>query len=78
MSIFTSELQALMTAIDQSRGRIAFTPEGVILDANQRFLDLVGYSHAEIAEMTGLKDAKAVENLIGRWKRRLANERKSA
>jgi methyl-accepting chemotaxis protein len=48
MSIFTSELHALMTAIDQSRGRIAFTPEGVILDANQRFLDLVGYSRAEI------------------------------
>lgn len=37
-----------------------------------------GYSHAEIAQMTGLKDAKAVENLIGRWKRRLASERKSA
>jgi len=48
MSIFTSELQALMTAIDQSRGRIAFTPEGIVLDANQRFLDLIGYSRAEI------------------------------
>jgi len=48
MSIFTSELQALMTAIDQSRGRIAFNPEGVILDANQKFLDLIGYARAEI------------------------------
>ncbi|MCJ2079863.1 PAS domain S-box protein [Methylobacterium sp. J-090] len=48
MSIFTSKLQALMAAIDQSRGRIAFTPDGIILDANQNFLDVIGFSRAEL------------------------------
>lgn len=33
-----------------------------------------GYSHAEIALIIGLRDAKAVENLIGRWRRRIAKQ----
>jgi DNA-directed RNA polymerase specialized sigma24 family protein len=61
-----TEIREVLSAVDSAQAQSALVYQAE------------GYSHAEIAEMTGLKDAKAVENLIGRWKRRLANERKSA
>jgi DNA-directed RNA polymerase specialized sigma24 family protein len=61
-----AEIQEVLSAVDSAEAQSALVYQAE------------GYSHAEIALMTGLKDAKAVENLIGRWKRRLASERKSA
>ncbi|WP_342154376.1 PAS domain-containing methyl-accepting chemotaxis protein [Methylorubrum sp. SB2] len=37
-----------MAAIDQSRGRVEFTPDGVIREANPKFLEIFGYTHAEL------------------------------
>ena len=38
----------LSTALDRSMARIEFSPDGTILNANGNFLDLLGYSLAEI------------------------------
>ncbi|KQP30057.1 histidine kinase [Methylobacterium sp. Leaf104] len=45
---FDTDLRALMAAIDRSRARIEFTPDGTVLTANGPFLDLMGYSLAEV------------------------------
>ncbi|MCJ2016418.1 PAS domain S-box protein [Methylobacterium sp. E-065] len=37
-----------MAAIDRSRARIEFAPDGTVLAANNLFLDLMGYTHAEV------------------------------
>ncbi|MGU3362883.1 PAS domain-containing protein [Methylobacterium sp. M6A4_1b] len=37
-----------MAAIDRSRARIEFTPDGTVLTANGLFLDLMGYTLAEV------------------------------
>ena len=39
---------AQLTALDRSQAVIAFKPDGTILEANQNFLDAVGYDSAEI------------------------------
>lgn len=59
-------LDEVFSAVDNAEARTAFS------------LKNEGYTHDEIAMITGLKDAKAVENLLGRWKRRLNSERRSA
>ncbi|MCJ2042084.1 PAS domain S-box protein [Methylobacterium sp. J-059] len=46
--LFDSSFRALFEAIDRSRARIAFAPDGTILDANANFLGLVGYTLAEL------------------------------
>lgn len=43
-----TELEAVLSAIDKSRARIEFSMDGLILDANRNFLDLMGYTLAEI------------------------------
>ncbi|WP_412759949.1 PAS domain S-box protein [Methylobacterium litchii] len=48
MPLFDADLRALMSAIDRSRGRIEFAPDGTILTANSLFLDLVGYRLSEV------------------------------
>ncbi|TXM83298.1 PAS domain S-box protein, partial [Methylobacterium sp. WL119] len=48
MRLFDSSFRALFEAIDRSRARIAFAPDGTILDANANFLGLVGYTLAEL------------------------------
>ncbi|WP_244476436.1 PAS domain-containing methyl-accepting chemotaxis protein [Methylobacterium sp. Leaf88] len=45
---FDTDLRALMAAIDRSRARIEFTPDGTVLTANDLFLDLMGYTLAEV------------------------------
>lgn len=40
--------KAKLNAIDESMARIEFTPDGIILDANQNFLKAVGYSLSDI------------------------------
>jgi methyl-accepting chemotaxis protein len=45
---FNADLRALMAAIDRSRARIEFTPDGTVLTANGLFLDLMGYTLAEV------------------------------
>ncbi|MCM2971919.1 methyl-accepting chemotaxis protein [Larsenimonas suaedae] len=42
------EQDYLRAAIDRSQAVVEFTPEGIIVDANQNFLDCVGYELAEI------------------------------
>ncbi|MDR5904989.1 PAS domain-containing methyl-accepting chemotaxis protein [Franzmannia qiaohouensis] len=39
---------AVLSALDNSMATIEFTPQGVIVKANQNFLDTVGYTHEEI------------------------------
>ncbi len=46
-----SELQATLTAIDNSQARIEFNMDGTIITANQNFLSTVGYSLDEIKGM---------------------------
>ncbi|MDP4026304.1 PAS domain S-box protein [Methylobacterium sp. NEAU 140] len=48
MPLFDADLRALMTAIDRSRARVEFTPDGTVLTANPLFLDLMGYTLAEL------------------------------
>jgi len=45
---FDTDLRALMAAIDRSRARIEFTPDGTVLTANALFLELMGYTLAEV------------------------------
>nr|WP_165831963.1 MULTISPECIES: PAS domain-containing methyl-accepting chemotaxis protein [Gammaproteobacteria] len=42
------ELEALTDALNRSMGVIEFTPEGVIVSANENFLSLVGYEESEV------------------------------
>ena len=48
MRLFDADLRALMDAIDRSRARIEFAPDGTILTANPIFLELLGYTLAEL------------------------------
>ncbi|MBA56882.1 MAG: chemotaxis protein [Pseudomonadales bacterium] len=43
-----AQLEAVLQAVDQSQARIEFDLDGHILDANQGFLDLMGYQLDEI------------------------------
>lgn len=43
-----SEIRNVLSAIDKSNGVIEFTPEGIILNANNNFLNLVNYKLDEI------------------------------
>ena len=43
-----ADYEGKMTALGKAQAIIEFTPEGIILDANQMFLDAVGYSLEEI------------------------------
>lgn len=54
MSLFRSDAGSLLSAIDQSMGRIEFTLDGTITDANATFLALVGYG---LDELRGRKHA---------------------
>ena len=48
MPFLDADLRALMAAIDKSRARVEFTPDGTVLIANDLFLKLMGYSLAEL------------------------------
>ncbi len=48
MPLFDTDLRALMAAIDKSRARIEFTPDGTVKTANANFLALMGYTLAEV------------------------------
>ena len=48
MRLFDADLRALMDAIDRSRARIEFAPDGTILTANPLFLALSGYKLGEL------------------------------
>ena len=43
-----SQMRGMLDAIDRAQSVIFFTPEGTIIDANQNFLDMMGYSLEEI------------------------------
>jgi methyl-accepting chemotaxis protein len=55
--LFDADLRALMTAIDKSQARVEFAPDGTVLTANDRFLNLMGYS---LAELKGQSHARFV------------------
>ncbi|CNJ15017.1 methyl-accepting chemotaxis protein [Yersinia vastinensis] len=44
----SQEHQSLLAALNRSMGMITFTPQGIILDANDNLLKVIGYSLAEI------------------------------
>ncbi|WP_267355494.1 MULTISPECIES: PAS domain-containing protein [unclassified Methylobacterium] len=48
MPLFDADLRALMAALDRSRARIEFTPDGTVKTANANFLTLMGYTLAEV------------------------------
>ena len=48
MPLFYADLRALMAALDRSRARIEFTPDGTVKTANANFLNLMGYALAEV------------------------------
>lgn len=39
---------AKLDAMERSQATVAFAPDGTVLEANRNFLDLMGYSHAEV------------------------------
>ncbi|MEC8081193.1 MAG: PAS domain-containing methyl-accepting chemotaxis protein [Pseudomonadota bacterium] len=43
-----SNKNAILEALDRSQAVISFEPDGTILDANQNFLNVVGYSYEEV------------------------------
>ena len=47
-SMVQTNLQELFTALHKTRAMVEFTAEGVVISANQIFLDLVGYTEDEI------------------------------
>jgi len=55
--LFDADLRALMSAIDRSRARIEFTPDGTVLTANSLFLALMGYT---LTELKGQNHARLV------------------
>ena len=42
------ELESVMTALDLSMARIEFSMDGIILDANENFLSVMGYRLDEV------------------------------
>jgi methyl-accepting chemotaxis protein len=66
-------LQSLRDSIDRALARIEFTLDGVILDANQNFLNVSGYSRQEIIgkhhRMFVLPDYQASKEYADFWKR---------
>ncbi|CNI34483.1 methyl-accepting chemotaxis protein [Yersinia pekkanenii] len=44
----SQEHQSLLKALNRSMGLITFTPQGIILDANDNLLEVIGYSLADI------------------------------
>lgn len=48
MPLFDADLRALMAALDRSRARVEFSPDGTVQVANANFLDLMGYTLAEV------------------------------
>ncbi|AIN17052.1 sensory box protein [Yersinia rochesterensis] len=44
----SQEHQSLLAALNRSMGMITFTPQGIILDANDNLLHVIGYSLADI------------------------------
>lgn len=48
MPFFDADLRALMSALDRSRARIEFTPDGTVRAANANFLALMGYTLSEV------------------------------
>lgn len=44
----SAELEAISIAMQRSQATIEFAPDGTIMDANDRFLDSMGYTRAEI------------------------------
>lgn len=48
MAIFHSEQDFILAAVDRAQGRIEFTMDGTITDANANFLKLVGYTLDEV------------------------------
>ena len=48
MSLFISKLASMGLAADRSQGRVEFSMDGTITDANDNFLALVGYTFAEV------------------------------
>ena len=54
MSLFHTDLDSVLAAIDRSQGRIEFALDGTILTANANFLALVGYG---LDELKGRKHA---------------------
>jgi methyl-accepting chemotaxis protein len=48
MSLETNSLQAAWEAINRSLAVIEFRPDGVVMDANDRFCQLMGYGHPAI------------------------------
>lgn len=48
MPLFSNRNQGLIEAIGRSQAMIHFRPDGTILDANENFLSLMGYSLGEI------------------------------
>ncbi len=57
MPFLDTGLRALMAALDRSRARIEFTPDGTVLTANTLFLGLMGYT---LTEVTGQPHARFV------------------
>ena len=48
MSLFNSRMRNVIVAIEGSQARASFTLDGCILDANQNFLGVFGYTLAEV------------------------------
>ncbi len=48
MPLFDADLRALMAALDKSRARIEFGPDGTVRTANANFLTLMGYTLSEV------------------------------
>ncbi|HHL2560160.1 TPA: PAS domain S-box protein [Yersinia enterocolitica] len=46
----SQEHQSLLAALNRSMGMITFTPQGIILDANDNLLNVIGYSLADIRQ----------------------------
>lgn len=57
MPFLDADLRALMAAIDKSRARVEFAPDGTVLTANDLFLKLMGYS---VSELKGQPHARFV------------------
>lgn len=47
-SLFDSEDSGILDALDRSQAVISFNPDGLIIDANNNFLNVVGYDFQEI------------------------------
>ena len=61
-----TEANAKLAAVSRSMAMIEFSPDGTVLDANENFCKVMGYSADEVRGKAGEDDLAAIDALRGK------------